>query len=192
MLYGGSVTEYGWAKLAREVTDRKVKRKWTYKQIEDAGGPSEDTVRKIEKNQLRNPKPITFTRLDAGMFWHPASSVNTVERGADPLPLDETPEAVVVFDHGPHRKESGPDVSIDIVQTLMELLPVTSEDREAVQKVISDLESARRFLGSPDFPEGATRLAITEREALKEIWVILFKYRDATGEASAIATQEGD
>lgn len=192
MLYGGVVTEYGWAKLAREVTDRKVKRKWTYKQIEDAGGPSEDTVRKIEKNQLRNPKPITFTRLDAGMRWHPASSVNTVERGADPIPLDETPDAVVVFDHGPHRKESGPEASIAIARRLMELVPVTTEDREAVEKIIADLEAARRFLGNPDSPDGAARLAVAERDALKEIWEILFKYREATGEASVNATPEGE
>lgn len=185
------MTEYGWAKLAREVTNRRVKNKWTYKQIEDAGGPSEDTVRKIEKNQLRNPKPITFTRLDAGMFWQPPSSVNTVETGADPIPLDETPDAFVVFDRGPRPKESGPDVSIDIAQTLMELLPVKDTDRDAVRKILADLESARRFLTSPDFPEGATRLAIVERDALKEIWEILFKYRDAKGQAAADA-KEGE
>lgn len=185
------MTEYGWVKLAREVTNRRVKNKWTYKQIEDAGGPSEDTVRKIEKNQLRNPKPITFTRLDAGMFWQSASSVNTVETGADPIPLDETPDAFVVFDRGPRHKKSGPDVSIDIAQTLLELLPVTDTDRDAVQKILADLESARRFLTSPDFPEGATRLAIVERDALKEIWEILFKYRDAKGQAEADA-KEGE
>lgn len=97
-IVGRMESDLDWARLGRYVRSERGPR--SQKDVAESGGPSDETISKIERGQWRPQRSVkdTLDKLDAGLGW-PAGSADRVLRGGEPIPrvdpvLDSRPDPV--------------------------------------------------------------------------------------------------
>lgn len=85
-IVGSMESGLDWERLGHYVRDARGAR--AQKDITENGGPSDETLSKIERGRWKPTRSVTDTlaKLDSGLGWQPGSS-DRVLRGGEPTPL---------------------------------------------------------------------------------------------------------
>lgn len=85
-IVGRMKPELDWERLGRYVRAARGPR--SQRDIRKAGGPSDETISKIERGKWRPKRGVqeTLDKLDVGLDWEPGSAVSVLE-GGEPTPV---------------------------------------------------------------------------------------------------------
>jgi hypothetical protein len=94
------VTDTSWDRLASAVRDRRKHLGWSQAAVSRAGGPSDQTVAKIETGKDGPFRANTLAQLDQGLGWIPGTAERIVNGNAgDPDKWVAQPQGRGVLDH---------------------------------------------------------------------------------------------